>query len=50
MSKTLEDFDFNFNPNLNRQQVLSLASCDYIRQKRNVLICGPTGVGKTQPT
>lgn len=50
MSKTLEGFDFNFNPNLNRQQLLALASCDYIRQKRNVLICGPTGVGKTQPS
>ena len=47
MSKTLEDFDFAFNPSVNRQQVLDLATCSYIRQKRNVLICGPTGVGKT---
>jgi DNA replication protein DnaC len=46
-TKTLEGFDFNFNPSLNRQQVLELATCAYIRQKRNVLICGPTGVGKT---
>ena len=46
-TKTLEGFDFGFNPSLNRQQVLDLASCSYIRQKRNVLICGPTGVGKT---
>jgi len=46
-TKTLEGFDFNFNPSINRQQVLDLASCTYIRQKRNVLICGPTGVGKT---
>lgn len=46
-SKTLEDFDFRSNPTVNRQQVLHLASCDYIRQKRNALICGPTGVGKT---
>lgn len=46
-SKTLEDFDFKFNPTINRQQVLHLASCDYIRQKRNALLCGPTGVGKT---
>ena len=49
-TKTLEGFDFNFNPSINRQQVLDLASCSYIRRKRNVLICGPTGVGKTQPT
>ena len=46
-TKTLESFDFNFNPTINRQQVMQIASCDYLRQKRNVLICGPTGVGKT---
>ena len=46
-TKTLEGFDFNFNPNINRQQVLDLATCTYINHKRNVLICGPTGVGKT---
>jgi DNA replication protein DnaC len=46
-TKTLEGFDFSFNPSVNRQQVLDLATCTYIVQKRNVLICGPTGVGKT---
>lgn len=46
-SKTLETFDFRVNPSLNRQQVLHLASGDYIRQRRNVLLCGPTGVGKS---
>ena len=46
-SKVLEDFDFTFNPTINRQQLLQVASCDYLRQKRNVLICGPTGVGKS---
>lgn len=46
-TKTLEGFDFAFNPHINRQQILDLATCSYIRQKRNVLICGPTGVGKT---
>lgn len=45
--KTLEGFDFTFNPTLSRQQVLHLASCDWIRQRRNLLLCGPTGVGKT---
>jgi DNA replication protein DnaC len=39
--------DFSFNPSINRQQILALASGDYIRQKRNVLICGPSGVGKS---
>ena len=46
-TKTLEGFDFNFNPSINRQQVLDLATCGYVRQKQNVLLCGPTGVGKT---
>jgi DNA replication protein DnaC len=46
-TKTLENFDFQFNATINRQQVLQLASCDYIRHKHNVLVCGPTGVGKT---
>lgn len=46
-NKVLEDFDFTFNPTVQRQQVLQLASCDFIRQKRNVLICGPSGVGKS---
>lgn len=44
---TLEAFDFAFNPSINRQQVLELATCTYLRQHRCVLICGQTGVGKT---
>ena len=46
-TKTLEAFDFNFNLSINRQRVLDLSTCAWIRQKRNTLICGPTGVGKT---
>lgn len=46
-TKTLEGFDWSFNASINRQQVLQLASCEYIRRKRNALICGPTGVGKS---
>jgi DNA replication protein DnaC len=46
-NKTLEAFDFHFNPALNRQEVLHLATCEFVRQKRNVLLCGPTGVGKS---
>ena len=46
-TKSLETFDFSFNPTINRQQLLALASGDYIRQKRNLIICGPTGVGKS---
>ena len=46
-NKTLEDFDFAFNPSIKRQVVLGLAAGGYIREHRNVLLCGPTGVGKT---
>jgi DNA replication protein DnaC len=46
-SKTLEAFDFNFNPTISRQKVLDLAAGEYLRQHHNVLICGPTGVGKS---
>lgn len=46
-TKTLEGFAFDFNPTISRQHIMQLASGDYIRQKRNVLICGPTGVGKS---
>src|SRR5690606_19968960 len=46
-SKTLEAFDFTFNPTIHRQRVLDLASGEYVRDHRNVLLCGPTGVGKS---
>jgi DNA replication protein DnaC len=46
-NKTLEDFSFTFNPSINRQQVMAIAAGDYIRARRNVLICGPSGVGKS---
>lgn len=45
--KTLETFDFTAVPGLNRQLVYELATGGYIREHRNVLVCGPTGVGKT---
>jgi len=45
--KTLEEFDFSFNPNLNRQLILELASCRFIEEKVCVLIVGPCGTGKS---
>jgi DNA replication protein DnaC len=46
-TKTLESFDFSFNPAINRQQVYDLATCQFIRAHRNLLVCGQTGVGKS---
>lgn len=46
-TKTLTSFDFAFNPTINRQQIYDLATCEFVRQHRNVLICGQTGTGKS---
>lgn len=46
-TKTLEAFNFDFNPAINRQQIYDLATCEFIRQHRNCLIVGQTGVGKS---
>ena len=45
--KTLEEFDFTFNPNINRALVLDLASCRFITEKVCVFIVGPCGTGKS---
>lgn len=45
--KRLLEFDFDFNPNINRQHILQLAGCEFIRRNENILFVGPTGVGKT---
>lgn len=43
----VEDIDFRHPRHLDRSVVLSLASCQWITQRRNCLITGPTGAGKT---
>jgi DNA replication protein DnaC len=45
--KTLENFDFDFNPKINRGQIQELASCRFIAEKSPVLIVGPCGTGKS---
>src|SRR5262245_26378071 len=45
--KTLEDFDWQFNPTINRKQIFELAAGHYLTQAKDVLFLGPPGVGKT---
>lgn len=47
MEKTLEGFDWSFNPNINRQQILDLATGQWIERKETCLMVGPAGVGKS---
>lgn len=45
--KTLESFDWAFQPRVDRAKMEALATCAYLRQRDNVLFLGPPGVGKS---
>ena len=45
--KPLDQFDWAFNPSIKKKQVFDLATCRFIREKRDVLWLGPPGVGKS---
>ena len=45
--KPLDRFDWSFNPSIKKKQVLELATCRFVREKRDVLWLGPPGVGKS---
>jgi len=45
--KTLEEFDFDFQPKLDPKLVKTLASCDFVEKRENVLLVGQPGTGKT---
>lgn len=45
--KTVEQFDFDFQPSLDRRQVRELAGLSFVERGHNVVILGPPGVGKT---
>ena len=45
--KSLDDFDFGFQPSISEKQLRELASCAYLERRENVLLLGPPGVGKT---
>jgi DNA replication protein DnaC len=45
--KTLEQFEFDFQPSLDRKQVRELAGLSFVERTHNVILLGPPGVGKT---
>ena len=45
--KTLDQFDFNFNPKMNRSLVFDLATCAFLAKREDALFLGPGGTGKS---
>jgi DNA replication protein DnaC len=45
--KSIDEFDFTFQPKLDRQKVMSLFDLTFVRQNGNIIFLGPPGVGKT---
>ena len=46
-TKTLEDYDFEFQPGVNRQEIMELASLRFLENAENIVFLGSSGVGKT---
>lgn len=45
--KTVSDFDFDFQPSVNKVQIKEFESLSFIEKKENILFFGSSGVGKT---
>lgn len=45
--KTVEDFDFTFQPSLNKKLINDALTCQFIKEKRNIIFIGNPGTGKT---
>lgn len=45
--KNIIEFDFDFNPIINRKMILDLATCQFVKRCENIFFVGPAGVGKT---
>jgi len=45
--KEIKDFDFSFQPSINREQILDFTTLRFIEQKENIVFLGSSGVGKT---
>jgi len=47
MQKTLDNYDFSYQPELDKKLINDLASCRFILEKKNIILMGKPGVGKT---
>ena len=47
IKKTLEDFDFSFQPSIDKRQIEELATMRFLENGENIVFLGPPGVGKT---
>ena len=47
IKKTLDDFDFSFQPSIDKRQIDELATMRFLENGENVVFLGPPGVGKT---
>jgi DNA replication protein DnaC len=45
--KTLQSFDFSFNPKIHEPTIRELATCGFLEKKESLLLLGPSGVGKS---
>jgi DNA replication protein DnaC len=45
--KPLAAFDWNFNPSINKAQMESLMTCEFVRRRQNLVFVGQSGVGKS---
>jgi len=45
--KTLDNFDYNFNRSIPRAKLLELSSLAFLERKENIILLGPSGVGKS---
>ncbi len=45
--KTIEEYNFTFNPNVDKRTIMNLFDLDFVQQKENVILLGPPGDGKT---
>ena len=45
--KTIENFDFSFQPSIDKKQINTLTTCEFIKEAKNIVFIGKPGTGKT---